>query len=267
MTNRGNGSITVINFATGKILATWRIPGGGSPDMGGVSPDGPVLWVSGRYNNVVYAISTATGQLLAEDPGGTATARAVRVAAAGPLLPGPHRDHPVSIPGLRPGRAGLPRRMDAGGPGPGTDRAGAVRPRPPDPAPCSPGWALSRSAPPRCAPGQPGRLDELACGSVPAGGPPTSSTPRSPPTAPRSRCTTSGSTSGRSRTWPAAVPRPRRPAWWTSWLHYGPLLVPGRSGGVVPARDRDPDRGGRAPPGRPVRRLAITLYFAHAGRF
>jgi YVTN family beta-propeller protein len=70
VTNRGNGSITVISFATKKIVATWWIPGGGSPDMGGVSPDGKVLWVSGRYNNVVYAISTVTGHLLAKIPVG-----------------------------------------------------------------------------------------------------------------------------------------------------------------------------------------------------
>jgi YVTN family beta-propeller protein len=70
VTNRGNGSITVISFATKKIVTTWWIPGGGSPDMGGVSPDGRVLWVSGRYDGVVYAISTVTGRLLAEIPVG-----------------------------------------------------------------------------------------------------------------------------------------------------------------------------------------------------
>jgi len=70
VTNRGNGSISVISFATEKIVTTWWIPGGGSPDMGGVSPDGKVLWVSGRYNNVVYAISTVTGRLLAKIPVG-----------------------------------------------------------------------------------------------------------------------------------------------------------------------------------------------------
>jgi YVTN family beta-propeller protein len=70
VTNRGNGSITVISFATRKIVTTWWIPGGGSPDMGGVSPDGRVLWVSGRYNDVVYAISTVNGRLLAEIPVG-----------------------------------------------------------------------------------------------------------------------------------------------------------------------------------------------------
>jgi DNA-binding beta-propeller fold protein YncE len=64
-TNRGEGSISVISFRTRKVVAKWRIPGGGSPDMGGVSADGKVLWVSGRYNGVVYAISTRNGRLLA----------------------------------------------------------------------------------------------------------------------------------------------------------------------------------------------------------
>jgi YVTN family beta-propeller protein len=71
VTNRGNGSVTVISFATKKIVTTWWIPGGGSPDMGGLSPDGKVLWLSGRYNNVVYAISAVTGHLLAEIPVGS----------------------------------------------------------------------------------------------------------------------------------------------------------------------------------------------------
>ena len=69
VTNRSEGSISVIGFATGKLVAKWRIPGGGSPDMGGVSADGKVLWLSGRYNAVVYAISTRTGQAAREDPG------------------------------------------------------------------------------------------------------------------------------------------------------------------------------------------------------
>jgi YVTN family beta-propeller protein len=65
-TNRGEGSISVISFATRKVVRTWRIPGGGSPDMGGVSADGKVLWLSGRYSGVVYALSTANGRLLAK---------------------------------------------------------------------------------------------------------------------------------------------------------------------------------------------------------
>jgi YVTN family beta-propeller protein len=65
VTNRGAGSISVIRFRTRTVIATWHIPGGGSPDMGGVSADGKVLWLSGRYNAEVYAISTRNGHLLA----------------------------------------------------------------------------------------------------------------------------------------------------------------------------------------------------------
>ena len=70
-TNRGEGSISVIDFKTEKVLHKWWIPGGGSPDMGGVSADGSVLWLSGRYNGVVYAISTKDGKLLAKIPVGS----------------------------------------------------------------------------------------------------------------------------------------------------------------------------------------------------
>jgi YVTN family beta-propeller protein len=65
VTNRMGGSISVVSFATRRIVKTWRIPGGGSPDMGNVSADGKVLWLSGRYNREVYAISTRDGRLLA----------------------------------------------------------------------------------------------------------------------------------------------------------------------------------------------------------
>jgi DNA-binding beta-propeller fold protein YncE len=64
VSNRGEGSITLISFRTRRPVAKWRLPGGGSPDMGGVSADGKVLWLSGRYDGEVYAISTATGRLL-----------------------------------------------------------------------------------------------------------------------------------------------------------------------------------------------------------
>ena len=64
VSNRMEGSITVLSFATRRPITKWRLPGGGSPDMGGVSADGKVLWLSGRYNAEVYAISTVTGRLL-----------------------------------------------------------------------------------------------------------------------------------------------------------------------------------------------------------
>jgi YVTN family beta-propeller protein len=68
VTNRGSGSVTVIDMATRSVTSTWVLPGGGSPDMGNVSPDGRVLWLSGRYNATVYAISTADGHLIATIP-------------------------------------------------------------------------------------------------------------------------------------------------------------------------------------------------------
>jgi YVTN family beta-propeller protein len=70
VSNRGAGTISLIDFHTRRVRRTWHIPGGGSPDMGGVSADGKVLWLSGRYNAVVYAISTRTGHLLRRIPVG-----------------------------------------------------------------------------------------------------------------------------------------------------------------------------------------------------
>ncbi len=62
--NRDEGTISVISFATHKVVQTWTIPHG-TPDMGGVSADGKVLWLSGRYTSEVYAIDTQSGNLLA----------------------------------------------------------------------------------------------------------------------------------------------------------------------------------------------------------
>jgi YVTN family beta-propeller protein len=57
----GPGSVSVLDFATNRIIASWPIPGGGSPDMGGITADGTQLWVSGRFDNVVYEFNTKTG--------------------------------------------------------------------------------------------------------------------------------------------------------------------------------------------------------------
>jgi len=59
--SHGPGSVSVIDFVTRLVKVTWFLPGGGSPDMGNVSADGKVLWLSGRFDNVVYAIDTSTG--------------------------------------------------------------------------------------------------------------------------------------------------------------------------------------------------------------
>jgi YVTN family beta-propeller protein len=76
ITNRGGGgphgpgSISVLDFSTRQIVASWPVPGGGSPDMGNVSADGSELWVSGRYDDEVYVFATATGTLTHRIPVG-----------------------------------------------------------------------------------------------------------------------------------------------------------------------------------------------------
>ena len=65
--NRTAGTISVVSFATGQVVDTWRL-GATSPDMGGVSADGKTLWLSGRYNSEVYVIDTSTGRLRATIP-------------------------------------------------------------------------------------------------------------------------------------------------------------------------------------------------------
>jgi len=67
---KGQGSVTVLDFMTGKVLANWTVPGGGSPDMGNLSADGKWLWLSGRYDGVIYAFNTADGAVKTIPVGG-----------------------------------------------------------------------------------------------------------------------------------------------------------------------------------------------------
>ncbi|WP_405631755.1 hypothetical protein [Streptomyces sp. NBC_01174] len=71
VTNRGEGSVSVFDFGKDKLTGKWHLPDGGSPDMGGVSADGKVLWLSGRYDAEVYAIDTRSGKQLARIPVGS----------------------------------------------------------------------------------------------------------------------------------------------------------------------------------------------------
>jgi hypothetical protein len=66
----GQGGVSVIDFATRKVVATWAIPGGGSPDMGNLSADGKWLWLSGRYDGVIYAFNTGDGLVKSIPVGG-----------------------------------------------------------------------------------------------------------------------------------------------------------------------------------------------------
>lgn len=65
VSNRGEGTVSLVDMATRKVATKWVIPGGGSPDMGDVSADGKKLWLSGRYNGEVYVFDTSNGNLLA----------------------------------------------------------------------------------------------------------------------------------------------------------------------------------------------------------
>jgi YVTN family beta-propeller protein len=66
----GPGSISVLDFSTRRIVESWPVPGGGSPDMGNVTADGSELWVSGRYDDEVYVFATGTGTLTHRIPVG-----------------------------------------------------------------------------------------------------------------------------------------------------------------------------------------------------
>jgi len=64
VSNRLEGSVSVIDFASRTVVAKWQMPGGGSPDMLQLNPEGTQLWASGRYHAEVYVFDTRTGQLI-----------------------------------------------------------------------------------------------------------------------------------------------------------------------------------------------------------
>ena len=64
VSNRDGASISVLDARGRRVVARWPLPAGASPDMGGVSADGRQLWLSGRYDGVVYVVDTANGRLL-----------------------------------------------------------------------------------------------------------------------------------------------------------------------------------------------------------
>ena len=70
VTNRHQGSISVLGAYTGATQTAWHLPGGGSPDMGNLTADGTQLWLSGRYDATVYVLSTRDGALLRKIPVG-----------------------------------------------------------------------------------------------------------------------------------------------------------------------------------------------------
>lgn len=64
ITNREEGSVSVLRFTDNKLIAKWKIPGGGSPDMGNISADGKFFWVSGRYDSEIYVFNIEKGSFV-----------------------------------------------------------------------------------------------------------------------------------------------------------------------------------------------------------
>jgi DNA-binding beta-propeller fold protein YncE len=64
VTNRAEGTISVIDLTTHRVIRRWSLPGDSAPRLGSVSADGRVLWLSDRRHDQVYAVSTATGRLI-----------------------------------------------------------------------------------------------------------------------------------------------------------------------------------------------------------
>ncbi len=66
VSDRMAGKVSVFSLAKHRVVDTWPVPGGGTPDMGGISADGRTLWLSGRYSGYVYGWNTRTGRLVAK---------------------------------------------------------------------------------------------------------------------------------------------------------------------------------------------------------
>jgi YVTN family beta-propeller protein len=64
VSNRDEGTISVLDATGRKVVDRWTLTKGASPDMGGVTADGSQLWLAGRYDGVVYVIDTTSGKLL-----------------------------------------------------------------------------------------------------------------------------------------------------------------------------------------------------------
>lgn len=70
VTNRNEGSVSVLDPTSGNPITKWTIPGHASPDMGNLTADGAQLWLSGRYDSTVYVLSTVDGSLIKKIPVG-----------------------------------------------------------------------------------------------------------------------------------------------------------------------------------------------------
>ena len=111
VSNRMEGSISVLSFATRRPIAKWWLPGGGSPDMGGpVGRRQGAVAVRPLQRRGVRDLHRHRAPA-APHQGRRRPARPLRVAPAGPLLDRPHR-HPALA--RRASVAGRACRREAG---------------------------------------------------------------------------------------------------------------------------------------------------------
>lgn len=71
VSNRDEGTVSVLDASGRRVVGRWTLPKGASPDMGGVSADGTQLWLSGRYDSKVYVIATQSGRVVRTIPVGS----------------------------------------------------------------------------------------------------------------------------------------------------------------------------------------------------
>lgn len=68
VTNSGERTVSLISFAQRRAVGSWRVPT--APDMGSVSADGRLLWLSARGDDAVFVVSTRTGRPVRRIPVG-----------------------------------------------------------------------------------------------------------------------------------------------------------------------------------------------------
>ena len=106
----GQGRVSVIDFSRRAVVANWPIPGGGGPNMGNVSADGTPVWLSGRYDELVYVFDPAD-RTAVHHPRRPPAPRARSGGPPRPLLPRPHGQHALTPPRAR---RSAPRALHAG---------------------------------------------------------------------------------------------------------------------------------------------------------
>jgi YVTN family beta-propeller protein len=63
VSDRHGSAVSVVDIARRGVRTVWKLPGGTSPDMGGVSADGNSLWLTNRYGYSVDVIDTRSGRV------------------------------------------------------------------------------------------------------------------------------------------------------------------------------------------------------------